>query len=151
MPNIMCLNDCGFQFQEYVIKFLYSFCQVIESQEDEEDSVNNLLACVDIKANENAASNNLIFFTRNCMLGSFLPQLHRLSFRCYKTKKWYLLIIIALANPRILLFLEIVLVLDRIISCTCLATQQCNIQRKGMTNVLYLLKCFLHHHAQYTR
>ena len=85
--NNMCLKDCDFQFQEHMIKFLCSFCRVIESQEEEEDSIKNLQAYVDIKSKENSASNNLILLTRNCMLGSFLPQLHRLCFRHCKNQK----------------------------------------------------------------
>ena len=82
----MCLKDANIQFQERMIEFLCSFCMVTESQEEEEDSVKKLMACVDIKAKENLVDKNLILFTRNCANGSFLTQFHRLSFRHYKNQ-----------------------------------------------------------------
>ena len=60
--NNVDLKDCDTQFQECMIKFLCSFCQTIESQEEEEDSIKKIMAYVDIKAKENSANNSLIFY-----------------------------------------------------------------------------------------
>lgn len=82
--SAMCLTEDDLAFQSNLINFFYFFCEQVENEFEEEDCIQKLNNYVCESEKNNKINSQLILFTRNCILGSFMPSMDRLCFRHFK-------------------------------------------------------------------
>ena len=79
-----CTTDDEKAFQINVKDWLYSFSKTIESDIQENDSLQKLKACIDVCKDSGAIGSNLACFTRSYLTKTFEPALEWLYCRYYK-------------------------------------------------------------------